>query len=545
MTHDSWRTGGRRGIVLLAALSLLVVGAPASQGAETTGTKNLSTPVILVDQDTMSAGFNPVTVPGAPTGTADYVKDGQNYYTGVAVAGADADTWGASWVFENARPVSADVKWGDNLLSHTFSGNENQPIRVEVNLFATATTTATYGTMLGYTTVSLQGTQQDEVFGTLGIAEPLTAMVFTPKATISILQYDPATRWYSKVVAPDTVISGEVNGSGKVIYGFNWGTSSGLLQPGVGNYRLIFKVAKESLVTLDKAVVAADSTEGTGNTPYVFGDKIGYLDIPIGTTPLSPALPFMKMKSDFNGDTNADLIARDTKGNLWLYPGNGKGGWLSKVKVGNGWNIMTAIVAPGDFNGDGQPDLLARDTSGILWLYPGDGVGGWLTRVKVGTGWGSLTALVGPGDFNGDGHVDVLARDASGNLWLYPGSGKASWLAKVKVGIGWSSLTALVGPGDFNGDRNPDLLARDKLGNLWLYPGSGKGGWLPKVKVGVGWSSFTALTSPSDFNGDKTADLLARDKSGNLLLYPGNGKGGWLAKAKVGIGWNAMTMLVS
>jgi hypothetical protein len=52
---------------------------------------------------------------------------------------------------------------------------------------------------------------------------------------------------------------------------------------------------------------------------------------------------------------------------------------------------MTAIVTPGDFNGDARPDVLARDSSGNLWLYPGNGAGGWLTRSRVGQGWSGYT----------------------------------------------------------------------------------------------------------------------------------------------------------
>ena len=125
-------------------------------------------------------------------------------------------------------------------------------------------------------------------------------------------------------------------------------------------------------------------------------------------------------------------------------PGNGRGGWLPRVRVGTGWNAMTALAGPGDLTGDGKADLLARDTLGQLWLYPGNGPGGWLPRVRVGTGWNAMTALAGPGDLTGDGKADLLARDTLGQLWLYPGNGRGGWLPRVRVGTGWSAMTALV-----------------------------------------------------------------------------------------------------
>jgi hypothetical protein len=55
---------------------------------------------------------------------------------------------------------------------------------------------------------------------------------------------------------------------------------------------------------------------------------------------------------------------------------------------------MSALVGPGDFDGDRFVDVLARDGSGYLWLYRGNGQGGWLPRVKVGNGWNSVDPLM-------------------------------------------------------------------------------------------------------------------------------------------------------
>ncbi|NVM94134.1 hypothetical protein G6034_04260 [Arthrobacter sp. AETb3-4] len=147
---------------------------------------------------------------------------------------------------------------------------------------------------------------------------------------------------------------------------------------------------------------------------------------------------------DFNGDQKVDVLARDATGALWLYPGNGRGGWLARVKVGSGWNGFSAILGPGDVNGDGTADILARQAStGELWLYPGSGRGTWLSRVRVGIGWNSMTALASPGDFNGDRTPDVLARDAAGNLWLYARKGNTAWFPRTQVGWAWNSINTI------------------------------------------------------------------------------------------------------
>ncbi len=300
------------------------------------------------------------------------------------------------------------------------------------------------------------------------------------------------------------------------------------------------------LVTREWVVAATTTTPTTTPTPTPTPTPTSTTPVTTVVTPPLVVVAPLLLKNDFNGDGHADVLARDAQGGLWLYPGNGTGGWLAKVKVGTGWSSMTALVAPGDFNGDRHADLLARDAQGNLWLYPGNGKGGWLAKVKVGTGWGSMTALVGIGAFNRDLNPDLLARDAQGNLWLYPGNGTGRWLPKVKVGSGWGGMTALVGVGDFNGDRHPDLFARDAQGNLWLYSGNGTGSWLAKAKVSTGWNGMTALVGPGDFSGDGRVDLIARDSVGRLQLHRGNGVAGWILPSRqIGIGWNGMTAIVS
>jgi hypothetical protein len=141
---------------------------------------------------------------------------------------------------------------------------------------------------------------------------------------------------------------------------------------------------------------------------------------------------------DFNGDGHPDVLARSSDGGLWLYPGDGKGGWLKYHRIGAGWQVFSTILGVGDFNGDGRQDVLAEgDGLGLLWLYPGDGRGGWLPRVEVGSGWQVFDSILGAGDFNGDGNQDVFARDSAGYLWMYPGNGKGTWLPRVLVGSGW------------------------------------------------------------------------------------------------------------
>jgi hypothetical protein len=261
----------------------------------------------------------------------------------------------------------------------------------------------------------------------------------------------------------------------------------------------------------------------------------------------TPASTLSNSTADFNGDWNNDLLARvASTGDLRIYAGTGKGTITSGVRIGTGWGIFNALETPGDYNGDGPLDVMARESStGYLWLYRGNGTGGWLPRVKIGTGWNVMNAIVGPGDFNGDQRVDVLARERStGYLWLYPGNGSGGWQTRVRVGSGWNIFSALVGPGDFTGDGTADVLAREaSTGYLWLYPGNGTGGWKARVRVGTGWNGLSRIMSPGDLNGDRTADVVARDSSGYLWLYPRSASGTWLTRVRLGSGWNGINAI--
>ena len=270
-------------------------------------------------------------------------------------------------------------------------------------------------------------------------------------------------------------------------------------------------------------------------------DPYAFTALPIPASTLSGAT------ADFDGDWTGDLLARvASSGDLRRYAGTGAGTLAAGVRVGGGWQGFNALETPGDVDGDGPLDVVARDAAtGGLWLYRGNGRGGWLPRRQVGSGWNVFSAVIGPGDFSGDQRVDLLARErATGSLWLYPGNGTGGWRPRVRVGTGWNIFNAVVGPGDVNGDGTADVLARESAtGYLWLYPGNGTGGFRPRVRVGSGWNGLTAVASAGDLNADRTPDVLARDKAGVLWLYPRTAAGSWLPRVRIGGGWNGINAL--
>ena len=97
---------------------------------------------------------------------------------------------------------------------------------------------------------------------------------------------------------------------------------------------------------------------------------------------------------DWSGDGKADVLARAGDGKLFLYRGDGDSGFIGGAQqIGSGWQGFTAMIAGGDFSGDGEPDILARNADGLLFMYRGNGTGGFVTgkrgadRLAAGARW--------------------------------------------------------------------------------------------------------------------------------------------------------------
>src|SRR6476646_3033201 len=151
---------------------------------------------------------------------------------------------------------------------------------------------------------------------------------------------------------------------------------------------------------------------------------------------------------DFTGDGHADLIGRTPTGVLDLHRGNGAGGFLgSRTVIGTGWQVYDRVFSPGDFTGDRHPDVLARVKGGALYLYRGNGAGGFLGRTYIGAGWNMFDRVFGVGDFSGDGRADLMGRTPAGSLYLYRGNGAGGFLGRSVIGTGWTVYNLVSGVG--------------------------------------------------------------------------------------------------
>ncbi|ROQ32897.1 hypothetical protein EDD98_1895 [Streptomyces sp. PanSC19] len=131
--------------------------------------------------------------------------------------------------------------------------------------------------------------------------------------------------------------------------------------------------------------------------------------------------------SDLDGDGRPDLVATDGAGALWFYKGTGSYAkpYAPRVSLGGNWQGYNQLTAVGNIAGTAAGDMVARDTSGVLWLYQGNGTGGFSLRVKIGGGWGAYSQLVGAGDLDNDGRRDLIAYGSAGT-YVYRATGNAT-----------------------------------------------------------------------------------------------------------------------
>lgn len=118
-------------------------------------------------------------------------------------------------------------------------------------------------------------------------------------------------------------------------------------------------------------------------------------------------------------------------------------------------------------------------------MYPGDGSGGFTTRIPVSWAADGMDYVVNAGRWNGGGAPDVLMRGAdSRRLFLYDGTGAGLMQPPITLGGGWGVMRSIVGVNDITGDANADLVAIDSSGTILVYPGNGRGGFLAVRQVG-------------------------------------------------------------
>jgi FG-GAP-like repeat len=247
--------------------------------------------------------------------------------------------------------------------------------------------------------------------------------------------------------------------------------------------------------------------------------------------------------ADVNGDGEADAVAFDGSGGIFVMLANGSGfggvaQWSSTTFVGSHDAFSTQLA---DVNGDGKADAVAFNGSGgvSVMLSNGSSFGAptqWSSATFFGTA--SSSVLANPtqlADVNGDGKADAIAFDGSGGIFvmLSTGSGFGAvtqWSTSNFIGSHDAFSTQLA---DVNGDYKADAVAFNGGGGVSVMLSTGSGfaaptQWSTSTFFGtISASQLANSTQLADVNGDHKADAVAFDGSGGgfVMLSTGSGFG--------------------
>ncbi|MFH8840737.1 FG-GAP repeat domain-containing protein [Streptomyces sp. NPDC017868] len=189
---------------------------------------------------------------------------------------------------------------------------------------------------------------------------------------------------------------------------------------------------------LSLAHLSSMDTNGKSDLAVVYDNHLYVQDQDLGSG--WGAFNALVGTGDLTGDGKGDLLARDRSGYLYLYRGNGAGTAVgSRVRIGGGWGAYDRLLGAGDYNGDGRADLIARTSGGDLYLYAGTGVAAspFKGRVKIGYGWNAYSKLVAPGDLNADGKADLLGITSGGDVYRYLNTAPGKFAPRVRIGYGY------------------------------------------------------------------------------------------------------------
>lgn len=240
---------------------------------------------------------------------------------------------------------------------------------------------------------------------------------------------------------------------------------------------------------------------------------------------------------DFTGDNLNDVVASDSSGRLWVFPGNGRGGLGTRISVAGSWSGFNLISGVSDVTGDGKPDLFARTgTKNLSYVLAGNGRGGIKARYGPYTQFGPTPFVTTTGTVTNRRTRDLLGQDSTGRLVRYSNSGGRATGSLRDTGINLADTNLLLNVGDWNGDHRGDLMTRStSTGTLYLRFGNGEGSFEPPIAALRSMASVSALSAVGDVTGDGFPDLIGRTGTQIMRIYPGNGAKGFRSSFPAGL----------
>jgi hypothetical protein len=264
---------------------------------------------------------------------------------------------------------------------------------------------------------------------------------------------------------------------------------------------------------LDLVVTLLVADRGAGSA-VLFGKGNGTFQTPqMLSVPKSPI--GLAVGSLTKGGPPSIVLNERASNEIYLYFGNGSGGFSGPKQVNLPGGGNNEGVTVGDVNGDGHPDLVSA-TGSVAY---GEGGGNFTAPVSFPVDSATFTTNVILADLRNNGRTDVVAGASDLISVLLNDDNKF-----FEDGI-WTSVTGGAGcgvKGDFNGDGRPDLAVNNSNG-ISILLGTGKGDAPFTAGTNIALAGADCLVT-TDLNGDGNLDLLV-PAQGSVYAYLGNGDG--------------------
>ena len=247
--------------------------------------------------------------------------------------------------------------------------------------------------------------------------------------------------------------------------------------------------------------------------------------------------------AELTGDGQVDLVRVGfQKAGLEVYAGDGHGHWTLHTRLPDplpGRTLPGRALVVGDLNHDGHLDLVAAFNRWGLYIYYGNGQGGFTggpVDLIAPRAFDSLGITLALADVNHDGHPDLVLNGTFGGPAqlsgpeVYVGDGQGGWKASSQ-GLNTLKLAAPgLAVGDVDQDGQVDLIAggavTGELGagyGLFWFKGDGQGHWQLVSESGLPRQGLAIPhgVALADLDRDGCLELITLHggREGNLTIW--------------------------